>query len=96
MVNWWLCFLLAEYKARRGYILESLSQEESNFPIAFSILFYKDLEQVELLLRNIYRPSNYYCLHVDAGASKVRSNNCSFLHVNAGSSKVTAVVYKWK
>ena len=60
-----------EFKTRREYILEPLSKEEANFSVAFSILFYKELEQVELLLRNIYRPNNYYCLHVDAGAPTV-------------------------
>ncbi|KAK6169294.1 hypothetical protein SNE40_020374 [Patella caerulea] len=39
--------------------------EEQQFPIAFNILLYKDVAQVEILLRAIYRPQNYYCLHVD-------------------------------
>ena len=34
----------------------------------FSILFYKDLDQVVRLLRAIYRPQNYYCLHLDKKA----------------------------
>ena len=34
----------------------------------FSILFYKDLDQVVRLLRAIYRPQNYYCLHIDKKA----------------------------
>ena len=48
-----------------------VSEDELKFPIAFSILFYKELEQVENLLRTMYRPHNYYCLHIDADAPRV-------------------------
>ncbi|KAK6187196.1 hypothetical protein SNE40_005275 [Patella caerulea] len=41
------------------------TEAEKQFPIAFNILLYKDVAQVEILLRAIYRPQNYYCLHVD-------------------------------
>ncbi|XP_013379216.1 beta-1,3-galactosyl-O-glycosyl-glycoprotein beta-1,6-N-acetylglucosaminyltransferase 3 [Lingula anatina] len=44
----------------------TVNEEEKNFPIAFSILLYKDVVQAERLLRTIYRPHNVYCLHVDA------------------------------
>ena len=30
---------------------------------------YKDPDQVERLLRAIYRPQNYYCIHVDLNAT---------------------------
>ncbi|XP_059151070.1 beta-1,3-galactosyl-O-glycosyl-glycoprotein beta-1,6-N-acetylglucosaminyltransferase-like [Physella acuta] len=53
------------FKRYRGYIDSFLSQEERDFPLAFSILVYKDVEMVERLLRSIYRPQNYYCIHVD-------------------------------
>ena len=49
----------------RGYIMSSLTIIEAKFPIAFSILMYKDVEQAERLLRAIYRPQNIYCIHVD-------------------------------
>lgn len=49
----------------RGYITDSLSDEEKHFPIAYSILVYKSPEQFEFLLRAIYRPQNVYCVHVD-------------------------------
>ncbi len=55
----------------RGYITQPLSKEEHEFPIAFSILVYGDIEQVERLLRAIYMPQNYYCLHVDTKAPDV-------------------------
>ncbi|KAJ8318659.1 hypothetical protein KUTeg_003750 [Tegillarca granosa] len=48
-----------------------VSTEEKDFPIAFSILLYKDVDQAERLLRAIYRPSNIYCFHVDSSAEKV-------------------------
>ena len=57
------------FRTKRGYVMEPLSQEEANFPLAFSILMYKDVFQVERLLRAIYMPQNYYCIHVDAKAS---------------------------
>ncbi|GAB1609434.1 beta-1,3-galactosyl-O-glycosyl-glycoprotein beta-1,6-N-acetylglucosaminyltransferase 3-like [Argonauta hians] len=61
------------YKSSK-YIF-NVSEEEKQFPIAFSILFYKDFYQVERLLRVIYRPSNIYCLHIDAKSSKYLQNN---------------------
>lgn len=54
----------------RGYIIDSLTEVENNFPIAFSILMYKDVEQSERLLRAIYRPQNLYCIHVDSQSSE--------------------------
>ena len=54
-----------EFRKERGYIEHPLSQEEFDFSIAFGILVYKDVEQVERLLRAIYRPQHFYCLHVD-------------------------------
>ncbi|XP_059145298.1 beta-1,3-galactosyl-O-glycosyl-glycoprotein beta-1,6-N-acetylglucosaminyltransferase-like [Physella acuta] len=49
----------------RGYITHHLSEDERNFPIAYSILVFKNAEMAERLLRAIYRPQNYYCIHVD-------------------------------
>ena len=46
-----------------------LTSLEAAFPIAFSILMYKDIEQTERLLRAIYRPQNIYCIHVDRKTS---------------------------
>ena len=58
----------------RGYILKSMTSEEEHFPIAYSIIMFKDVNQVERLLRAIYRPQNYYCIHVDTKASKNTSS----------------------
>jgi len=54
------------FKLKRGYYNYNLKLEEEEFPIAYSILLYKDVEQAERLLKAIYRPQNVYCLHVDA------------------------------
>lgn len=54
-----------EFITNRQYITKSVDDEEANFSIAFSILMFKDVEQTERLLRMIYRPQNYYCIHVD-------------------------------
>ncbi|GFR82284.1 beta-1,3-galactosyl-O-glycosyl-glycoprotein beta-1,6-N-acetylglucosaminyltransferase [Elysia marginata] len=56
------------FKRTRGYIQSPLTREEKEFPIAFSMLVFKDLEMVERLLRVIYRPQNRYCIHVDSKA----------------------------
>ncbi|BFZ25620.1 hypothetical protein BsWGS_28659 [Bradybaena similaris] len=55
----------SRFHSKRGYIMSSLTKEEEDFPLAFSMVVYKDIEMVERLLRAIYRPQNYYCVHVD-------------------------------
>lgn len=58
------------FKNIRYYSNYLPSREEAEFPVAYSILLYKDVEQAERLLRAIYAPQNYYCLHVDADSKK--------------------------
>ena len=55
----------SRFRQTRGYAMKPLSKEEYDFPIAFSILMYDGVEQVERLLRSIYAPQNVYCIHVD-------------------------------
>ncbi|BFZ13672.1 hypothetical protein BsWGS_16711 [Bradybaena similaris] len=55
----------------RGYILSPLTKEEENFPLAFSMVVFKETEMVERLLKAIYRPQNYYCIHVDKKSSEL-------------------------
>ena len=43
-----------------------ITSEELVFPLAFTILIYTNLEQFDFLIRTIYRPYNYYCIHVDS------------------------------
>ncbi|XP_028414418.1 N-acetyllactosaminide beta-1,6-N-acetylglucosaminyl-transferase-like isoform X3 [Dendronephthya gigantea] len=54
-----------KFKNERGYVMKALSENEAEFPIGYAINIYKDIEQFERLLRAIYRPQNYYCIHVD-------------------------------
>lgn len=48
-----------------GYVKRSLSLEEQEFPLAFTIKMHSSADQGEQLLRNIYRPHNVYCIYVD-------------------------------
>lgn len=54
-----------KFKQSRGYRQTPDSETEREFPLAFNILFYQNIEQLERLLRAIYRPQNQYCIHVD-------------------------------
>ncbi|KAL3886799.1 hypothetical protein ACJMK2_026770 [Sinanodonta woodiana] len=54
-----------KFRKERGYIMSPLTHMEENFPIAFSLLLFKDVGQAERLLRAVYRPQNLYCIHVD-------------------------------
>ncbi|KAL5016434.1 hypothetical protein ScPMuIL_006023 [Solemya velum] len=56
----------AAFIQERGYIMHFLTEEEKNFPLAFSILVHTEVELLERLLRAIYRPQNFYCIHIDA------------------------------
>ncbi|CAG5125274.1 unnamed protein product [Candidula unifasciata] len=65
-----LTYNCTSFIAQRGYIMSSLTEEEENFPLAFSISTYTGAEMFERLLRAIYRPQNYYCIQVDRSASE--------------------------
>ncbi|XP_060593265.1 beta-1,3-galactosyl-O-glycosyl-glycoprotein beta-1,6-N-acetylglucosaminyltransferase-like [Ruditapes philippinarum] len=54
-----------EYKKSRGFFAAPVTKLEQDFPIAYNILFHRNIEQFERLLRAIYRPQNQYCIHVD-------------------------------
>lgn len=60
-----------QYRSER--FNEKFHREDSNvnrlFPLAFTILMFENVEQFERLLRVIYRPQNFYCIHVDSDAS---------------------------
>ena len=59
----------SSYIKDKQYILRPISVEEANFPLAYSLLVYQSAHQIEQLLRAIYRPQNFYCIHVDGKAS---------------------------
>ncbi|XP_026104030.1 beta-1,3-galactosyl-O-glycosyl-glycoprotein beta-1,6-N-acetylglucosaminyltransferase 7-like [Carassius auratus] len=52
------------------FIMEPLSKEEEDFPLAFIITIHKELETFVRLLRAIYAPQNVYCIHIDAKAAE--------------------------
>jgi hypothetical protein len=54
--------------AQRRYVTSPITEEEAEFPIAYSIVMYYAAGQAERLLRAIYRPQNYYCIHIDSKA----------------------------
>lgn len=53
-------------------------EEETEFPLAFSLVVFTDSERVLRLIRAIYRPHNYYCIHIDRKSSSafVRQVEC--------------------
>ncbi|XP_074850845.1 beta-1,3-galactosyl-O-glycosyl-glycoprotein beta-1,6-N-acetylglucosaminyltransferase [Carettochelys insculpta] len=55
----------ASFIKTRKYIMEPLSKEEAEFPIAYSIVIHHKIDMLDRLLRSIYAPQNYYCIHVD-------------------------------
>ncbi|KAM4749542.1 beta-1,3-galactosyl-O-glycosyl-glycoprotein beta-1,6-N-acetylglucosaminyltransferase 3-like [Rhinophrynus dorsalis] len=86
-----------KYRKLRKFIAFSLSQEEENFPIAYSMVIHKDIEMFERLLRAIYAPQNIYCVHVDAKSpvvykEAVRAITSCFDNVFVAS-KLEKVVY---
>ena len=59
----------SQYIMQRRFTMHPLSSEEASFPLAFSIVMFRDVELFERLLRAIYRPQNFYCVHVDKKSS---------------------------
>ena len=57
------------FKRNRGYVTVPLTKEEEEYPLAFSIAIYTDIEQAERLLRAVYQPQNLYCFHIDTKSS---------------------------
>ena len=47
----------------------SPSDDELDFPIAFTISVYKSAQLLEKLLQAIYAPQNIYCIHIDLKSS---------------------------
>ncbi|NXB11844.1 GCNT3 acetylglucosaminyltransferase, partial [Cnemophilus loriae] len=54
------------FKETRRYIEFPLSQEEEEFPIAYSMVIHYKIDMFERLLRSVYAPQNVYCVHVDS------------------------------
>ncbi|KAJ8315950.1 hypothetical protein KUTeg_005964 [Tegillarca granosa] len=84
------------FKSDRGYITSSLTFEEESFPIAYSIVVFKEAAQVERLLRAIYRPQNFYCIHIDIKSNRsfteiIRNISSCFDNVIISSRSVSPV-----
>lgn len=60
----------SSFVTSRGYPKQPASDDEFRFPIAYSLVVYKDFEQFEMLLRAVYQPQNIYCIHVDRKAQR--------------------------
>ncbi|KAM7003493.1 beta-1,3-galactosyl-O-glycosyl-glycoprotein beta-1,6-N-acetylglucosaminyltransferase 3 [Tautogolabrus adspersus] len=58
------------YIEKRGFIEVPLSEEERDFPIAYSMVIHEKIEMFERLLRAVYTPQNIYCVHVDQKSSE--------------------------
>ncbi|XP_050409843.2 beta-1,3-galactosyl-O-glycosyl-glycoprotein beta-1,6-N-acetylglucosaminyltransferase 3 [Patella vulgata] len=86
-----------QYKSKRGFMEKNSSKEELEFPLAFSILTYDNIQQFERMLRVLYTPQNVYCIHVDNKSSEyfknaVRSITNCFSNVFIAS-KLETIVY---
>ncbi|XP_064149554.1 N-acetyllactosaminide beta-1,6-N-acetylglucosaminyl-transferase-like [Loxodonta africana] len=58
-----------QYLMLNHYIMEPLSKEEAEFPLAYIMVIHKDFETFERLFRACYTPQNVYCVHVDEKAT---------------------------
>ncbi|CAF1397782.1 unnamed protein product [Didymodactylos carnosus] len=58
----------SEFIKMNQFNVQPVTQMEQNFSLAYTILVYQNLYQFQVLLRLIYRVSNYYCIHVDKDA----------------------------
>ena len=47
-----------------------VTQEETDFPLAYFMTVYTDARTLELTLATIFRPHNSYCLHIDKKAEE--------------------------
>ncbi|KAM4634056.1 beta-1,3-galactosyl-O-glycosyl-glycoprotein beta-1,6-N-acetylglucosaminyltransferase 4-like [Polymixia lowei] len=53
----------------RGYGATCVSEEEKDFPLAYSLVVHKSAWMVERLIRALYSPNNIYCIHYDQKSS---------------------------
>ena len=49
--------------------LNATTVEERDYPVAYSILAHHNIEQLIVLLAQIYSPQNVYCVHIDKKSS---------------------------
>lgn len=58
-----------KFRITRKYLPFALSEEEEAFPLAYSIVVHHKVQNFEQLLRSIYSPQNFYCIHMDKKSS---------------------------
>ncbi|XP_040269778.1 beta-1,3-galactosyl-O-glycosyl-glycoprotein beta-1,6-N-acetylglucosaminyltransferase 3-like [Bufo bufo] len=88
------------FKKLKKYVMFSLSDEERNYPIAYSMVIHDDIEMFERLLRSIYMPQNVYCIHVDMKSSDtffkaVKAITSCFPNVFLSSKRESVVYASW-
>lgn len=88
------------FKDARRYIEFPLSQEEEDFPIAYSMVIHHKIDMFERLLRAVYAPQNVYCVHVDSKApaafqEAVRAIVACFPNVFVASRLESVVYASW-
>ncbi|XP_057625048.1 beta-1,3-galactosyl-O-glycosyl-glycoprotein beta-1,6-N-acetylglucosaminyltransferase 3 [Chionomys nivalis] len=89
-----------QFKTKRKFIQFSLSKEEADFPIAYSMVVHEKIENFERLLRAVYTPQNIYCVHVDQKSPEtfkqaVRAIVSCFPNVFIASKLVSVVYASW-
>ncbi|XP_073506910.1 beta-1,3-galactosyl-O-glycosyl-glycoprotein beta-1,6-N-acetylglucosaminyltransferase 3-like [Phyllobates terribilis] len=84
----------------KKYVMFTLSEEERDYPIAYSMVIHNDIEMFERLLRSIYMPQNVYCIHVDMKSSEtffgaVKAIVSCFHNVFVSSKRESVVYATW-
>ncbi|XP_026862058.1 beta-1,3-galactosyl-O-glycosyl-glycoprotein beta-1,6-N-acetylglucosaminyltransferase 4 [Electrophorus electricus] len=59
-----------KYTKARGYNDIVVTEEERDFPLAYSLVVHKNMPMVERIIRAIYAPHNIYCIHYDQKSSR--------------------------
>ncbi|KAK7098542.1 beta-1,3-galactosyl-O-glycosyl-glycoprotein beta-1,6-N-acetylglucosaminyltransferase 4-like [Littorina saxatilis] len=54
-----------DLQMKRGFYRWPVTQQEEEFPLAFSFKVHKAPDMFERLLSVLWRPHNFYCIHVD-------------------------------
>ncbi|NWW75926.1 GCNT3 acetylglucosaminyltransferase, partial [Climacteris rufus] len=88
------------YKDTRRFIEFPLSQEEEEFPIAYSMVIHNKIDMFERLLRSLYAPQNVYCVHTDSKSpaafqEAVRAIAACFPNVFVASRLESVVYASW-
>ncbi|NWU66428.1 GCNT3 acetylglucosaminyltransferase, partial [Pterocles burchelli] len=88
------------FKETRRFIEFPLSQEEEEFPIAYSMVIHNKIEMFERLLRSVYAPQNIYCVHTDSKSPEdfqqaVRAIAACFPNVFVASHLENVVYASW-